>query len=75
MINYCVCVCVCVSNQLTEKEKNLAKNYSSSSEEYDLTVIGSGPGGYVAAIKAAQLGLKVIHLFGFMLNFLIQVYF
>jgi dihydrolipoamide dehydrogenase len=26
---------------------------------YDLTVIGSGPGGYVAAIKAAELGLKV----------------
>lgn len=26
---------------------------------YDLAVIGSGPGGYVSAIKAAQLGLKV----------------
>ncbi len=26
--------------------------------EYDLVVIGSGPGGYVAAIRAAQLGLK-----------------
>ena len=26
---------------------------------YDLAVIGSGPGGYVCAIKAAQLGLKV----------------
>jgi dihydrolipoamide dehydrogenase len=25
---------------------------------FDLTVIGSGPGGYVAAIRAAQLGLK-----------------
>jgi len=25
---------------------------------YDIVVIGSGPGGYVAAIKAAQLGLK-----------------
>jgi dihydrolipoamide dehydrogenase len=26
---------------------------------YDLTVIGTGPGGYVCAIRAAQLGLKV----------------
>jgi len=37
----------------------IGKTYSSNAnEEYDLTVIGSGPGGYVAAIKAAQLGLK-----------------
>lgn len=27
-------------------------------EKFDLAVIGSGPGGYVAAIRAAQLGLK-----------------
>jgi len=27
-------------------------------EQYDLVVLGSGPGGYVAAIRAAQLGLK-----------------
>ena len=26
--------------------------------EYDVVVIGAGPGGYVAAIRAAQLGLK-----------------
>ena len=26
---------------------------------YNLTIIGSGPGGYVAAIRAAQLGMKV----------------
>jgi len=29
------------------------------SENYDLIVLGSGPGGYVAAMRAAQLGLKV----------------
>ena len=27
-------------------------------ENYDVIVLGSGPGGYVAAIRAAQLGLK-----------------
>src|ERR1700729_1739745 len=28
-------------------------------DAFDLIVIGSGPGGYVCAIRAAQLGLKV----------------
>lgn len=28
-------------------------------ETFDLTIIGSGPGGYVCAIRAAQMGLKV----------------
>ena len=27
-------------------------------KEYDLVIIGSGPGGYVTAIRASQLGLK-----------------
>ena len=40
---------------------------------YDLIVIGSGPGGYVAAIRASQLGMKVAvvekqHLGGICLN-------
>ena len=26
--------------------------------DYDLIVIGSGPGGYTAAIRSAQLGMK-----------------
>ncbi|WP_026463225.1 dihydrolipoyl dehydrogenase [Adhaeribacter aquaticus] len=30
-----------------------------ASTSYDLVVIGSGPGGYVAAIRASQLGMKV----------------
>ena len=28
-------------------------------QDYDIAIIGAGPGGYVAAIRAAQLGLKV----------------
>ncbi len=28
-------------------------------EQFDIAIIGSGPGGYVAAIRAGQLGLKV----------------
>jgi dihydrolipoamide dehydrogenase len=30
-----------------------------STTKYDLIIIGSGPGGYVAAIRASQLGMKV----------------
>jgi len=30
-----------------------------SNGEFDVTVIGTGPGGYVAAIRAAQMGLRV----------------
>jgi len=41
--------------------------------DYDLAVIGAGPGGYVAAIRAAQLGMRVAviestHLGGICLN-------
>src|SRR6266496_1085701 len=28
-------------------------------EQYDITIIGTGPAGYVCAIRAAQLGMKV----------------
>ena len=27
--------------------------------DFDVIIIGAGPGGYVAAIRAAQLGMKV----------------
>ncbi|MEA2078101.1 MAG: dihydrolipoyl dehydrogenase [Candidatus Marinimicrobia bacterium] len=42
-------------------------------EKYDLAVIGSGPGGYVAAIRGAQRGLKTVliekeHIGGICLN-------
>ncbi|MFZ5751882.1 MAG: dihydrolipoyl dehydrogenase [Pseudomonadota bacterium] len=44
-----------------------------AAETYDMLVIGAGPGGYVAAIRGAQLGLKVAvvereHLGGICLN-------
>ena len=34
--------------------------FYSSGNDVDLVVIGSGPGGYVGAIKAAQLGMKTV---------------
>ena len=33
-------------------------SFAMSDTEFDVIVIGAGPGGYVAAIRAAQLGLK-----------------
>ena len=44
-----------------------------SQKEFDVVVIGGGPGGYVAAIRAAQLGMKAAvvekeHLGGICLN-------
>src|SRR5690606_38347544 len=41
--------------------RDLSRRYLSRTfimSSYDLIVIGSGPGGYVCAIRAAQLGLK-----------------
>ncbi|KAI5453969.1 dihydrolipoamide dehydrogenase precursor [Naganishia albida] len=35
-----------------------ARGLATAAEPYDVVVIGGGPGGYVAAIKAAQLGYK-----------------
>ena len=29
-------------------------------EKYDIAILGGGPGGYVSAIKAAQMGAKVL---------------
>lgn len=36
--------------------------FYSSAHEADLVVIGSGPGGYVASIKAAQMGMKTVNV-------------
>ena len=52
---------------------NGKSNGSGASTDYDVLIIGSGPGGYVTAIRAAQLGLKTAvienkHLGGICLN-------
>jgi dihydrolipoamide dehydrogenase len=38
--------------------KEASTDLSSNGEAFDVVIIGSGPGGYVAAIRAGQLGLK-----------------
>jgi dihydrolipoamide dehydrogenase len=55
------------SNYIWQKEKNMA------AQSFDMIIIGSGPGGYVCAIRGAQLGLNVAvvereHLGGICLN-------
>eukprot|EP00331_Platyophrya_macrostoma_P002010 CAMPEP_0176425142 /NCGR_PEP_ID=MMETSP0127-20121128/11230_1 /TAXON_ID=938130 /ORGANISM="Platyophrya macrostoma, Strain WH" /LENGTH=487 /DNA_ID=CAMNT_0017806281 /DNA_START=37 /DNA_END=1500 /DNA_ORIENTATION=- len=44
----------------TTSKKSLTQFNRSFFSTYDVAVIGGGPGGYVAAIKAAQLGLKTV---------------
>lgn len=46
-------------------------------KKYDIVIIGGGPGGYVASIKAAQLGKTVAlieaeNIGGICLNLLVQ---
>jgi len=48
------------AHQIVHKTAYVAsQRFYTTPAEYDLVVIGGGPGGYVAAIKAAQLGQKV----------------
>ena len=42
----------------TTSRGRLRRKRKAMADTYDLIVLGSGPGGYVAAIRAAQLGLK-----------------
>ena len=43
-----------------KKETKHSPQNEKSDEEYDVAVLGSGPGGYTAAFRAADLGLKVV---------------
>ena len=57
---------------MTRHDSNLGKGRIGMNS-YDVVVVGGGPGGYVAAIRAAQLGLKTAlvekeHLGGVCLN-------
>eukprot|EP01071_Lankesteria_metandrocarpae_P003158 Lankesteria_metandrocarpae@DN2795_c0_g1_i2.p2 len=36
------------------------RSLTTEATTYDVAVVGGGPGGYVAAIKAAQLGMKTV---------------
>lgn len=56
----CLLLLQAVLSPLSSLSKALSTSSAAlGSHEADLVVIGSGPGGYVGAIKAAQLGMKV----------------
>lgn len=42
-----------------KNQRKFAGSLKQENMKYDLLIIGSGPGGYVAAIRASQLGMKV----------------
>lgn len=45
---------------ISYQRKRFIRAFSTGLKEYDVCVIGGGPGGYVAAIKASQLGFKTV---------------
>ena len=49
-----------VPDEQLESDKNGQDNADQIVYDYDLIVIGGGPGGYTCAIKAAQLGKKTV---------------
>jgi len=48
------------SSSFTPSLVSLQRRNFATHDDVDLVVIGSGPGGYVGAIKAAQLGMKTV---------------
>jgi dihydrolipoamide dehydrogenase len=45
---------------ISYQRNKFRRAFSTALKEYDLCIIGGGPGGYVAAIKASQLGMKTV---------------
>jgi dihydrolipoamide dehydrogenase len=45
---------------ISYQRSKFTRSFSTALKEYDLCIIGGGPGGYVAAIKASQLGMKTV---------------
>ncbi len=46
--------------QKPASKPTLAPSPRASKESYDIAILGAGPGGYVAAIRAAQMGARVL---------------
>ncbi|ACL70848.1 dihydrolipoyl dehydrogenase [Halothermothrix orenii] len=46
--------------EANQKQEDTNPEKAGNAMEADITIIGAGPGGYVAAIKAAQMGAKVV---------------
>ena len=45
---------------ISYQRKRFIRTFCAALKQYDVAVIGGGPGGYVSAIKSAQLGFKTV---------------